>query len=764
MAVDTYVLNTQKWLNKTYNGKYGYNSVEENGQTGWNTIYALIRAFQIEIGISEPSNNFGDQTSTKFYEKFKRTGKESAIVQQEDGDESSNNVYGIIQGALFCKGYSIGTNTPTCHFYNGTGNAIKKLKSDAGLDDNTSDVTLNIMKALLSMDYFYSYKTDEKTLKTIEIQRYLNKNYEDYIGLRPCDGVYGSRTNKAIIYALQAEEGMLRPRRPWEDEVDGCATGEFFDITKQHCPTIPYNQVEKDYKGNIYTSSQIKRFTKLVNIALFFNGFGTITGALSEALQVSALNNFQSKYGIPVKNACDITSWMSLFVSCGNRSRSAIACDCATLITKDNIDVLVDNDYKYIGRYVSGQIWDSVKEEYVDKCLSTNELQLLFNKGIRVFPIFQGAGNKVSYFTVNQAKEDAKTAYEAAENLYLQFGAIIYFAVDCDVMDYQVTNNILPYFQALQKEFITKCRGKYRIGIYASRNTCTRVCDAGYASSSFVSDMATGYSGNIGFPIPDNWAFDQFATVTIRNKNNTRSIEIDKDGFSGKYLGISYEYSVQENGLDGLSTNANSFILVNRSGVSLPVYESMEHYNWPVATAGTQYVTSGKKIGEIKPNEFYLFYGTANPSLNTVHKILFNDGKDVRIGYVDGTHEYPGNGETNMNVANYNQRPQYHEPYSCLRYVPETNEYKLVSSAQNQEITINKPVVYFDVSGNYKGILGKGDKIIINSGNVNNTGQSRPWCYRVSKIILSNGTEITQNTYVSVGLEYETIGSERAWY
>ncbi len=49
----------------------------------------------------------------------------------------------------------------------------------------------------------------------------------------------------------------------------------------------------------------------------------------------------------------------------------------------------------------------------------------------------------------------------------------------------------------------------YSIGIYGARNTCTLVRKAGLSSSSFVSDLSTGYSGNLGFPLPEDWAFDQ---------------------------------------------------------------------------------------------------------------------------------------------------------------------------------------------------------------------------------------------------------------
>lgn len=41
---DPYVLNVQKWLNETYKGKKGYTEINENGKTGWPTIYGLLHA------------------------------------------------------------------------------------------------------------------------------------------------------------------------------------------------------------------------------------------------------------------------------------------------------------------------------------------------------------------------------------------------------------------------------------------------------------------------------------------------------------------------------------------------------------------------------------------------------------------------------------------------------------------------------------------------------------------------------------------------
>ena len=195
---DLYVYNVQRWLNETYRiyvSAGRFNLVEEDGQTGWPTIYALIRALQIELGIQATADNFGNGTINAFKAKYP-----NGVQQQSSDDNEKDNIYGIIQGALLCKGYPIGTNMPTLNFYEGTGTAIKRLKEHAGIDSSSSTVTLNIMKALLSMDYFYSYDNSDRTQKIISMQRYLNNNYEAYIGLIPCDGISGRSTRNKYEY------------------------------------------------------------------------------------------------------------------------------------------------------------------------------------------------------------------------------------------------------------------------------------------------------------------------------------------------------------------------------------------------------------------------------------------------------------------------------------------------------------------------------------------------------------------------------------
>lgn len=216
--MDIMVKKTQEWLNVTYGNDSRFEVINPvDGKTGWRTIYALIRALQIELGIQQTADSFGNTTKTRFTQQYPQ-----GIQQQSPSDETERNIYAIIQGALWCKGYGTGANSITKHFYSGTGSAVKSLKQDAGYISPNSTVTLNVMKALLSMDQFVVLTFSGGTAEIRNIQQRLNRNYEDYIGLIPCDGIYGRSMNKALIQVLQGIEGLP----PSE------ATGNFGSTTK----------------------------------------------------------------------------------------------------------------------------------------------------------------------------------------------------------------------------------------------------------------------------------------------------------------------------------------------------------------------------------------------------------------------------------------------------------------------------------------------------------------------------------------------------
>ncbi|MGO1057258.1 glycoside hydrolase domain-containing protein [Crossiella sp. CA198] len=184
----------------------------------------------------------------------------------------------------------------------------------------------------------------------------------------------------------------------------------------------------------------------------------------------------------------------------------------------------------------------------LDKKIQAGELATITGNGLRVFPIYQTWGGEASYFSQEQGRSDAYNAIEWARSYGFKSGTRIYFAVDFDALDYQVSGNILPHFRGIKEVLDENGRG-YQAGIYGPRNVCSRVGAAGLTSASFVSGMSTGFSGNLGYPMPVDWAFDQIATV--RAGTGSSAVEVDKDIASGLDQGQNvFDEPVKPSGAD----------------------------------------------------------------------------------------------------------------------------------------------------------------------------------------------------------------------
>ncbi len=514
MAVDQMVLATQNWLNDTYGSDTRFEMVEENGKTGWQTIYGLLRALQIELGIQETSNNFGP-TTQKLFKSIKRN------------DGTTSNLFGIVQGALWCKGYNTGhyavqvdgRNHVNCSFDKSVEDCVKTLEEDAGRSTVTGIVDLNLMKALLSMDSFVCITSLGGDTKIRVMQQYLNENYEDYIGLSPCDGIYGRTTNKALIYALQAEEGLDT----------NTANGNFGPSTRKYCPTIPYDNVATNNSGVHYNAKSISKFINILKICLYCNGYGdgNCDGTFT-LLDDKSVRDFQSGYALSVNGIVNLGTWLSLLLSCGDTDRVAIACDTATKIDSAKALSLRNAGFKYIGRYITKV------EGGLDKDLTRLEEEIIFNNGMAIFPIFQEYGGDASAFTYNIGNEDAQKAKNAAENLGIPHGTTIYFAVDFDPQQDTILSNIVPYFKGIYDYF--RNSKIYKIGVYGTRNVCRILRNSNeiQIDNMFVADASYGFSGNLGFSIPTGWAFDQFYVDNYSVGNGEGKITVDKVAYSGK--------------------------------------------------------------------------------------------------------------------------------------------------------------------------------------------------------------------------------------
>ncbi|MDF2649487.1 MAG: repeat-associated core domain protein, partial [Paenibacillus sp.] len=500
--MDQMVYTAQQWLNTTYGSNPKYNNlfpegISENGVTGQEVEQALIAALQIELGIASPTGTFGPATISAF--------TQMSIRSSGDLTTPTNKEY-ILQGGFWCKGYNPGGWTGI--FYTDTQEAVNKFQADAGLTNCDGVVNGMIMKAILNTDPFVLASNGDLEIR--HIQQSLNNKYKAYTGLLPTNGIYVRQTNTALIYALQCEEGMST----------SVANGYFGAGTTSKCPTLSLGDTRTNY-------------VFLLQYALYCNGYssGVFDGIYDSEVK-STVENFQSFMELPVTGIANMPTIKATMASCGDTNRAASTCDCATILTTEKAATLKNNGYQVVGRYLTGTVGG------VSKALTSSEVKIIHDAGLRFFPIYEANGTHDSYFTPERGDYDAASAITASENLGVPSESVIYFAVDYDAMDYEVTDYILPYFQAVKSYFDAYSAKNYLVGIYGARNICSRVCDSGFAVSSFVADMSTGYSGNLGYTMPANWAYDQFTTVSIGSGSG--QIEIDKNGYSSRYSGVDH--------------------------------------------------------------------------------------------------------------------------------------------------------------------------------------------------------------------------------
>ncbi|MGW4730570.1 glycoside hydrolase domain-containing protein [Streptomyces shenzhenensis] len=496
---DEMVQRAQRFINTTYNNgtTLGISKLEENGQTGWPVMYALTRALQYEMGITALSDSFGPTTLATIGEKYGKL---------DDTTIPSANFCRIIQSALYCKGYDGGEIDGQ---YNARVKAaVAKLHANMGVETTYPGSSLwpKTAKGLFNMDAYVTVNSGSDTIRSI--QQWLNGRYilrKDYYVI-PCDGHHSRDVAKSMLLAIQYELGMA----------DGVANGVFGPGT------------QSGLKSHTVSNGTTGVWAQLFTAAMILNKRSVPFGSFTAEVQ-AGVETFQSFSRLDVTGKGDFPTWASLLVSYGDQSRKGTACDGVTMITPARADALKAAGYAYIGRYLYNPSTTSLPE----KQIQPGELAAIKAAGLRCYPIYQTWSRSADYFSYNQGTADAYNAIDWAQYHGFKPGTIIYFAVDYDAMDGEVTQYVLPHFRAIMRTVGES--SAYGVGVYGPRNVCQRIADAGYAAVSMISDMSSGFSGNLGYPLPTNWAFDQISTITVGSGSG--SIEIDNNIASGRDTG-----------------------------------------------------------------------------------------------------------------------------------------------------------------------------------------------------------------------------------
>jgi peptidoglycan hydrolase-like protein with peptidoglycan-binding domain len=235
------------------------------------------------------------------------------------------------------------------------------------------------------------------------------------------------------------------------------------------------------------------------------------------------VTEFQEFCKLPKTGAGDYQTWMSLLLSTGDPDRRGAAIDVMYPLTSATIATVKAAGYRYAGRYLTGG---------TNKVLTHSEIALIFDNDMAIFPLYQEWGDAVRHFSYDQGFAAGQAAYAAAKSFTIPTGVTIYFSVDFDALDSEIASAVVPHFRGINAAM----NDDYAIGVYGCRNVCLKLAEAGLTSSSFVSGMSWGYSGNLGYPLPANWAFDQISNFRIGT--GAGQLEIDNDIVSGADLGF----------------------------------------------------------------------------------------------------------------------------------------------------------------------------------------------------------------------------------
>lgn len=719
------VLNAQQWLNSTYGSNPQYIHVEETGYPGTATSYALVSAMQIELGLETVTGIFGNATT-------------AACDAQPLVMGSTGNRVKIIQHGFYCKGYNPNDTDGT--FNSNTENALVAIQEDAGLQGSQISTTAKglQLKAILGIDEYKKVSRGDAKIRSM--QQELNRNYLTFTGLRPCDGIYSRGTVTALILAIQAEEHMPT----------NVANGNFGNQTKRCCPEIPYANEQKDYNNATYSAESITQFTKLAQFLLYCVGHdtysalplneskydpGNFNGFFDDATK-EALHAFQADYGLAMRDVISLDEWMGFLLSTGNPDRAGTACDCATRLTLDTAKQLYAAGFRYVGRYLTGDL--VIAGTRVAKNLLRTEMSDIFKAKLRLFLIFQDprqyyaenpdVTNIANYFTETRGYDDAEKAFSVAKTLGVPRNEIIYFAVDYDFMESQVYSRIIPYFKGINT--YANSAGKiFKIGIYASRNTCSLVKEAGYSVSSFVADLSTGYSGNMGFPLPEDWAFDQICEYGIGSYPGV-SISIDKNVASGKYQGFgSFIDEKNDNEWDMIRANGNAHIVIAGPNNSYPHETAKIPVYWAkIKDADGNYLAKYPMYDDIPVGSMISLRASntnrADYSRDKIRFVYFRDkGGRLNAGYVDTDNFVLSRDQEAGKFSYYffGRTIIWRDPdgqnVSMHTTIPPTENYRVY-------FLTTATTKYYNTAGIFQGTLPAGTKIELQSETV--TGKSFP--------------------------------------
>jgi hypothetical protein len=143
-------------------------------------------------------------------------------------------------------------------------------------------------------------------------------------------------------------------------------------------------------------------------------------------------------------------------------------------------------------RYYTAQVYSDLPE----KRMGLSEAQTLCKAGIKLGIVYECLGSDPTTFSNATGLDDGRYARKyASETIGQPAGSAIYFGVDYDVDDDDITNRILPYFQGIAQAMQeNNAYAVYEIGVYGSWIACDRMEKSGIVKLAWLA-QSSGWGG-----------------------------------------------------------------------------------------------------------------------------------------------------------------------------------------------------------------------------------------------------------------------------
>jgi hypothetical protein len=155
--------------------------------------------------------------------------------------------------------------------------------------------------------------------------------------------------------------------------------------------------------------------------------------------------------------------------------------------------------YDFVARYLSQSSW---------KRVTASEAGALKTAGLAIVFVYEDAPTGADYFSNGRGQVDAARAAQQAGALGAAAGTTIYFAVDYDASESDLSGSIVPYFQGIVSGITSAAASgnpQYRVGVYGSGATCAAITAAGLSSQGWLA-QATGWAGHGSYT---SWVISQ---------------------------------------------------------------------------------------------------------------------------------------------------------------------------------------------------------------------------------------------------------------